>query len=138
MVRCLIHFLNYSDLHVVCLHLLELICFWLFLLEGISLYVYEITIVIYTVNWIILFCLDIYIYIYILFCFNLNYCSRYGCCWLTRSAFFVGLCNNNNRISSSLLNSLLVWMCRFFLFIWIIVAGMFWLFIQKWFLCMDV
>ena len=64
-------------------------------------------------------CWDMYV-----ISFYLNYCSMYVCSFFTRNDYYVWLWNNLYLIFSSLVQSLLAWICMLFLFIWTIVAGM--------------
>ena len=89
--------------------------------ELIAMYVWKMNIILYTVHWIILVLLKSFI----LFCFDLYYCSGYiiGC--FIRSIIFVWLLNSCYLKYSSLIDFLLAFICMLFWSIRIIVAGMF-------------
>ena len=88
--------------------------------EVISLYGCEMIIILYPVYWLILyFLIDLYCV-----SFHLNYCSPYLCGCFTRNDFFVCFWTVHFYIFSSLIDSLLGYICISFLFIWIILARM--------------
>ena len=87
--------------------------------EVISMYGCEMIIPFYLIYW-----LDLYLHRSVCL-FVWNYYSEYVCGCVIRSGFFVWLWNDYYLISSSLIDSLLAWICMSFLFIWIIVACIF-------------